>query len=142
LRLEPNDVVNYSNLAAVYANLNQLDEEEAVYKQAEERKLDSELLLSFRLLAAQAETQAWSGKMKNARELTRRHCSYVPHRNAGLLRFPVLMPCFRSGVEPAKVAVRSSGQLGWNADCQSRPEGRLPLLTEGRGASIGYRGHT
>ena len=39
---------NYLNLANAYTNLNRLDEAEAVYKQAEERKLESEFLLSYR----------------------------------------------------------------------------------------------
>ena len=101
MRLEPNDVVNYANLIAGYVSLNRLDEAEAVYKQAEERKLESETLIQNRyqlaflkgdatlmaqlaaatmgkpgtedlLLAAQADTEAWYGKLKNARELTRR----------------------------------------------------------------------
>jgi len=101
LRLEPNDVTNYLNLANAYTNLNRLDEAEAVYKQAEERKLESEFLLSYRyqlaflkgdrlqlaqsaaaaigkpgtedlLLASQADTEGWYGKLKNAHELTRR----------------------------------------------------------------------
>ena len=45
MRLEPNDETNYVNLGVVYANLNRLDEAEAVFKQAEERKLESEGLL-------------------------------------------------------------------------------------------------
>jgi len=45
LRLEPNMVANYLNLAQTYVILNRLDEAEAVYKQAEERKLEDELML-------------------------------------------------------------------------------------------------
>ena len=48
LRLEPNDENNYLNLGNDYANLNRLDEAEAVYKQAEERKLEGEFLLPNR----------------------------------------------------------------------------------------------
>src|ERR1039458_1063121 len=47
-RLEPNNELNYLNLGDGYANLNRLDEAEAVYKQAEERKLGIESLLSAR----------------------------------------------------------------------------------------------
>ncbi len=36
------------NLGLAYVSLNRLDEAEAVYKQAEERKLESELLLEDR----------------------------------------------------------------------------------------------
>jgi eukaryotic-like serine/threonine-protein kinase len=111
LRLEPNFVVSYSNLGANYQVLNRLDEAEAVYKQAEERKLENESLLVDRytlsflkgdaaqmdrsasaamgkagaedfLLALQADTQAWYGKLKNARELTRRAMESAEHNDA------------------------------------------------------------
>ena len=112
MRLEPNDGVNYYlNLGNGYAALNRLDEAEAVYKQAEERKLESECLLANRyqlaflksdtaqmaqlaaaamgkpgtedlLLAAQADTEAWYGKLKNARELTRRAMDSAEHNDA------------------------------------------------------------
>ena len=101
LRLEPNMVANYLNLAQTYVILNRLDEAEAVYKQAEERKLEGEFLLQSHywlaflkgdvaqmaqlvsaamgkpgaedlLLATQADTEGWHGKLKNAHELTRR----------------------------------------------------------------------
>jgi len=48
LRLEPNAVYNYRNLGLAYTALNRLDEAEGVYKQAEERKLESEGLLVSR----------------------------------------------------------------------------------------------
>ena len=48
MRLEPNSEVNYVNLGIAYMSLNRLDEAEAVYKQAEERKLESEGLLENR----------------------------------------------------------------------------------------------
>ncbi len=99
LHLEPNDELNYDNLGTAYMNLNELNEAEGVYKLAEAHKLESEgllldrYLLSFlrddasrmalaaaaamgkpgtedQLLAAQADTEAWHGKLKNARELT------------------------------------------------------------------------
>jgi tetratricopeptide (TPR) repeat protein len=111
MRLEPNIGVNYYlNLGNSYAALNRLDEAEAVYKQAEERKLQSEALLAYRyqlaflksdtaqmaqlaaaamskpgaglLLAAQADTEAWYGKLKNARELTRRAMDSAEHNDA------------------------------------------------------------
>ena len=101
MRLQPNQETVYANLGGDYANLNRLDEAEAVYKQAETRKLEGETLLSNRyelaflkgdvaqmaqlvsaamgkagtediLLALQADTEAWHGKLSNARELTRR----------------------------------------------------------------------
>ena len=101
LRLEPNTVFNYGNLGTAYTALNRLDEAEAVYKQMEERKLENEGVLQSRywvaflkgdaaqmaqlvsaamgkpgaedlLLATQADTEGWYGKLKNAHELTRR----------------------------------------------------------------------
>jgi len=101
LHLEPNDAANYSNLGTAYSNLNRLDEEEALYKQADDRKLENEGLLVNRyqlaflkgdapqmerlfsaamgtpgtedlMLAERADSQAWYGKLRNARELTRR----------------------------------------------------------------------
>jgi pentatricopeptide repeat protein len=100
-RLDPNSVINYNNLVTAYTNLNRLDEAEAVYKQAEERKMQGEALLQNRyllaflkndssqmeqslqaamgkagtedfLLATQADTEAWHGKLRNAREFTLR----------------------------------------------------------------------
>jgi DNA-binding winged helix-turn-helix (wHTH) protein/tetratricopeptide (TPR) repeat protein len=101
LRMGPDDVANYINLGFGYTVLSRLDEAEAVFKQAEERKLENENLLQTRyllaflkgdaaqmaqlvspamgkpgfedlLLATQADTEGWYGKLKNAHELTRR----------------------------------------------------------------------
>ena len=101
LRLGPADMYNYINLAVAYTVLNRLDEAEAVFKQGEERGLANEALpwcrywLAFlkgdaaqmarlvsaamgkpgtepMLLAAQADTEGWYGKLKNAHELTTR----------------------------------------------------------------------
>ena len=111
MRLDSSHVNRYSNLGSDYANLNRLDEAEAVYKQAEDRKLESEELLSARyqlaflkndtaqmaalvsstfgkpgeedaMLAAQADTDAWHGKLKSARELTRRAMESAQHNDA------------------------------------------------------------
>src|SRR5208337_3701290 len=91
--------------------LNRLDEAEAVYKQAEQRKLENELLLGSRywlaflkgdaaqmaqsvsaamgkpgaedlLLAAQADTDGWYGKLKDAHELTGRAMDSAQHNDA------------------------------------------------------------
>jgi DNA-binding winged helix-turn-helix (wHTH) protein/tetratricopeptide (TPR) repeat protein len=101
LHLEPTMELNYGNLAVAYMALNRLDEAEAVLKKAEVRKLESESLLRYSywlaflkggaaqmpqlfsaamgkpdaedlLLATQADTEAWYGKLKNAHELTER----------------------------------------------------------------------
>ncbi len=111
MRLEPNETGNYGNLAADYLVLNRLDEAETVYKQAAEGKQDGvtvlggHYLLAFLtgdtaqmaqlvsatmgkpgledvLLAAQADTEAWYGKLKNARGLTRRAVDSAQHNDA------------------------------------------------------------
>jgi len=111
LRLNPNSATNYINLGIAYTVFNRLDEAEALYKQAEERKLKGELLLQNRyflaflkgdaaqmarmvsaatgwpgaedlLLAAQADTEGWYGKLKNAHELTGRAMDSALHNNA------------------------------------------------------------
>jgi len=111
LRLEPNIADNYLDLGIAYTALNRLDEAEAVYKQAEERKLEHEALLENRyllaflkgdtaqmaqlvsaamgkpgsedlLLATQAATEGWYGKLKNAHELTRRAMDSALHNDA------------------------------------------------------------
>ncbi|HMD83694.1 MAG TPA: winged helix-turn-helix domain-containing protein [Terriglobia bacterium] len=111
LRLEPNDVDNYVLLGYCYMALNRLDEAEAVYKQAAERKLEHEgllqnsYLLAFLkgdtaqmahlvsvaigkpgyedvLLATQADTEGWYGKLKNAHDLTRRAMDSAQHNDA------------------------------------------------------------
>ena len=107
----PNNETNYANVGAALINLNRLDEAETVYKQAEERKLEGEQLLAGRyslaflkgdaaqmaqvaaaamgkpgiedfMLATQADTEAWYGKLKNARELTRQAMDSAEHNDA------------------------------------------------------------
>ena len=111
LRRNPNNETNYANVGAALINLNRLDEAETVYKQAEERKLEGEQLLAGLyslaflkgdtaqmtqvaaaamgkpgiedfMLASQADTEAWYGKLKNARELTRRAMDSAEHNDA------------------------------------------------------------
>jgi len=111
LRLNPNGVIGYVTVAFAYTALNRLDEAEAVYKQAEERKLEDEVLLECRywlaflkgdaaqmaqllsaamgkpgaedlLLATQADTEGWYGKLKNAQELTGRAMDSAQHNDA------------------------------------------------------------
>ncbi|HUK23187.1 MAG TPA: winged helix-turn-helix domain-containing protein [Terriglobales bacterium] len=100
-RLEPGSAVTYAITGEAYTNLNRLAEAAAVFKLAEERKFENENLstdyyafafakgdvaLQDRLAAAamgkpgvedavlamQANTEAWFGRMLQARELTRR----------------------------------------------------------------------
>jgi tetratricopeptide (TPR) repeat protein len=111
LRLAPNDVLSYVNLGAAYLNVNRLGDAEVVYKRAEERKLEGEVILANRyllaflkgdaaemakffsaamgkpgaedlLLAFQADTEAWYGKLKKARELTQRAMDSAEHNDA------------------------------------------------------------
>jgi eukaryotic-like serine/threonine-protein kinase len=111
MQLEPNTVINYQNLGTGYMLVNRLDEAEAIFKQAEERKLESESLNSVRyllaflkgdgakmqqlvslamgkpgaedlLLAAQADTEGWYGRLKNSRELARRAMDSAEHNDA------------------------------------------------------------
>jgi tetratricopeptide (TPR) repeat protein len=94
-----------------YMNLNRLDEAEAVFKQAVDHKLESQEVLSARyelaflrsdtaemvqlasaafgkpgledaLLASQADADGWYGKLKSARELTRRAMESAQHNDA------------------------------------------------------------
>jgi len=98
MRLDPNWD---DNLGAFYMTLNRLDEADAMFKLAEDRKQEHEYLLANRyvlaflkndtarmaqlvslavgkpgtedvLLASEADTEAWHGKLKRARELTQR----------------------------------------------------------------------
>jgi eukaryotic-like serine/threonine-protein kinase len=111
MRLNPDIVYSYFNLAFNYIYLNRLEEAEAVLKQAEERKLEDEDLLGNRyllaflkgdtaqmeswaasamgkpgmedlLLAMQADTEAWYGKLERARELTRRAMDSAQYNDA------------------------------------------------------------
>ena len=111
MRLDPSHVNRYANLGIDYASLNRLDEAKALYELAESRKLESEELSGARyqlaflrndtagmaqlvsstfgragredaLLAAQADTEAWHGKLKSARELTRRAMDSAVHNDA------------------------------------------------------------
>jgi len=99
MHIGPHTAGYYFGLGFDYTSLNEFDEAEAVYKEAVQRNLEDETLLLARyqlafvkgdmdemaqlaaaaagkpgtedlLLAAQAETQAWYGKLKNARALT------------------------------------------------------------------------
>ena len=101
LHLQPGDEVSYINLAAAYMALNRLDEAEALFQQAEERKMESEYLPVMRYVLAflrgdspqmarfasaaagkpgiedlslsiQADVEGWHGRLKNASELTNR----------------------------------------------------------------------
>jgi serine/threonine protein kinase len=110
MRLLPNAEGIYTNLAFAYMALNRLKEAEAVFNEAEERKLEGEWLLPNRyilaflkgdtaqmaqlasaamktgaedeMLATQADTEGWYGRLKNADELTRRAMDSAQHNDA------------------------------------------------------------
>ncbi len=133
LRLDPNTVGNYSNLGSVYRTLNRLDEAEAAYKLAEGHTVEEgELLLGSRyrlaflkgdtaqmaqlvsdgmgkpgledlLLAAQADTEGWYGKLKNARELTQKAIDSAEHNDANE----------RAAAYQAAAALREVGSGNW-----------------------------
>jgi eukaryotic-like serine/threonine-protein kinase len=101
LRLEPNEVMGYADLEATYLQLNRLDDAKATFDQALARKLDSGLLREYvyalaflredaaqmeqqvawgagkpgdedPLLSIQSDTEAYYGRMNEARDFSRR----------------------------------------------------------------------
>jgi serine/threonine protein kinase len=111
LSREPSNGVNYVNVGGLYVALNRLDEAEAVYKQAADRRLEREILFQNRyvlvflkgdvalmsqlvstgmgkpgaedlLLASQADTEGWYGRLKNAYEFTLRAMDSAQHNDA------------------------------------------------------------
>ncbi|HET9838351.1 MAG TPA: protein kinase [Candidatus Angelobacter sp.] len=99
MRLDPDSVISYENLAEAYMELNRLEEAEAVNKEAERRNLEDEGSMLERyqlaflkantaemarlaalaqgkpgveevLFVAQSDTEAWYGRAKKARDLS------------------------------------------------------------------------
>jgi len=153
LRLEPNNAFNYLNVGIAYMALNRLDEAEAVYKQLEERKLENELLLLNRywlaflkgdaaqmarlvsaamgkpgtedvLLARQADTEGWHGKLKNAHELTGRAMDSAGHndakeRAAGYQAAAALREVEAGNREQARAEAKAALKLAPNRDVRA-----------------------
>jgi serine/threonine protein kinase/Tfp pilus assembly protein PilF len=124
LQLEPNDTLNYVNLAGTYIILNRFNEAKATLDMAQTRKLEHELvpwifyLLAFVrndaremekwslptsfsegikdfLLLSQSDTEAFHGRLRNARDLSNRAAdaalqSGAPERAAGWLAHAAL----------------------------------------------------
>ena len=111
LKLEPNDVTNYVDLASTYISLNRLNEAQAVLDNVQARKLEHEYipqlyyLLAFMrddtkemekliaaatsnpgsddvLLSSQSDTEAYYGRLQNARDFTRRAIESALHHQA------------------------------------------------------------
>jgi len=154
LRLEPNNWFNYGNLGLAYMVLNRLDEAEAVFKQAEERKLESQFLLAARyrlaflkgdaaqmvrlvaaamgkpraedlLLAAQANTEGWYGKLRNAHELTGRAMDSAQHNDAketaaAYQAAAALREVEAGNREQARAEAHAALKLAPNRDVQAR----------------------
>jgi hypothetical protein len=133
--------------------LNRLDEAEAVFKQAEERKLENELLLRSRyrlaflkgdetqmaqlisaamgkpgaedlLLAAQADTEGWGGKLKKAHELTRRAMASAQRNDAketaaGYQAAAALRDVESGNRKQARAEANAAVNLGPNRDVQA-----------------------
>jgi serine/threonine protein kinase/Flp pilus assembly protein TadD len=152
-RLEPNNAVNYLDLGIAYTTLNRLDEAEAVYKQAEGRKLENEGLLQNRywlaflkgsaaqmaqlvsaamgkpgaedlLLAAQADTEGWYGKLKNAHELTGQAMDSAQHNDAketaaGYQAEAALRDVESGNREQARAAAKAAVKLAPNRDVRA-----------------------
>jgi len=150
VRLDPNNGLLYYLLSLAYMSGNRLDEAEAVFKQAEEHKVDNEQLLQSRywlvflkgdtaqmvqlvsaatgkpgaedlLLAAQADTEGWYGKLKNAHEVTRRAMdsaqhNYAQETAAGYQAEEALREVESGNREQARAEAKAALKLGPNRD--------------------------
>jgi len=112
LRLSPGNPVNYLNLGNAYLNLDQSQDAEAVYRKSEELRLENEALLASRyqlaflkgdntamqnlaaaatgkpgtedlLLALQADTEAWHGRLRSAWQFTEQAVESAQHAQNG-----------------------------------------------------------
>ena len=153
LPLDPNAGFAYYLLGLAYMSFNRLEEAEAVYKQAEERKLESEVLLQSHywlaflkgdaakmaqlvsaamgkpgtedlLLAMQADTEGWYGKLKNAHELTGRAMDSAQHNNAqetaaGYQAEAALREVESGNREQARAEAHAALKLGPNRDVRA-----------------------
>ncbi len=163
LPLGPSDVLSYEFLADAYVNLNRLSEAEAVYKQDEELKLADPYLttslyeLAFlqedrkkmaqlesaaasnpgdddELLASQAETAAWYGKLGAARELTQRASSFAQHKEAAetAAKYRAALALFEVQVgelDQARADLNAATKLANNRDVRTM----APLVMAGTG---------
>jgi tetratricopeptide (TPR) repeat protein len=147
MRLDPDDAYMYVDLTSEYMNLNRLEEAEAVFKQAEERKLEDEYMLTNHyqlaflkgdtaqmtrwaasamgkpgaedlLLAMQADTAAWHGELERARELTRRAVESAQHNDA---KESAAMYQAAAGLREAESGNREQARANVNAAVKLSP---------------------
>jgi serine/threonine protein kinase/tetratricopeptide (TPR) repeat protein len=167
LRLEPNHGFNYVNLGGAYRILNRLDEADGVYKQMAERKLQTGDLLYGRysmaflngdtvqmmalasaamgkpgtedlLLALQADTEGWYGRLKEARELTRRAMDSAQRndtneRAASYQAGAALREVESGNRKQARVEAYAALELAW--DSRTRAMSALALARAGDSAA-------
>ena len=148
------DPINYTidDLGLAYVNLNRLDEAEAVFEQAEERQPGDMFLIFFHymlaflrgdegrmadlasaaagkpgedlLLASQADTEGWHGRLKNAQELTVRAVNSAQHSDAqetaAAYQAEAALREVESGnAERGRVAAKAALKLAPNRDVQA-----------------------
>ncbi len=154
MRLEPNHSFSYSNLAVDYVVLNRLEEAEAVFQQEEERKLEDEDMPRARytlaflkgdtvgmaqvasaamgkpgkeelMLATQADTEAWYGRLKDARELNRRATDSALHNSgkeaaASYQADEALLEAASGNLKLARADANAALKLAPNRDVRDR----------------------
>ncbi len=158
LRLEPNVVGNYIDLSDAYMAVNRVEDAEAVIKQAEERNLESEGLLRARyqlaflkgdaaqmarlaamsqtdtedqMLAMQADTAGWQGKLQDAGELTQRAMDSAEHNGdrdaaAGYQASAALRDVEAGNRKQAREAANAALQLSTSEYVQQGQRNWLP----------------
>lgn len=153
MSMDSSHVNRYANLGTDYLALNRLDEAEAVYKRAQERKLEGQILAQGRyqlaflkgdtalmaqlvadsmgtagaedvMLASQADTEAWNGKLTSARELTRRAMDSAQHNDApetaaGYQMVAALREVESGNREQARADANAAVKLGPNRDVRA-----------------------
>ena len=165
---DPNNGLLYYLLSLAYMSGNRLDEAEAVFKQAEEHKLDNEQLLQSRywlaflkgdtaqmaqlvsgamgkpgaedlLLAAQADTEGWYGRLKNAHQLTRRAMDSAQHNDAqetaaGYQAEEALREVESGSLKQARADANAALKLAPNRDVRTMTVLALALAGDSAGA--------
>jgi tetratricopeptide (TPR) repeat protein len=149
LRLEPDNVTNYGNLAGTHLNLDRLDEAKAVIDQAAARKLDDPNLrfsvygLAFLkgdaamrqqlnwgigkpvveefMLSAQSDTEAYFGRLSQAREFSRRAVESAAHNDA---KEPAALLQAEAAMHEAELGNPAQARQAANAALALAPGGR------------------